>query len=87
MSKMDRKAAAYFAKKGMKSLAAHERREAAGKEKDTPAIMRQEMKALKGAPKKLRDYEKKEHKKGYAKGGVVRGGGCAMKGVGRGRMV
>ena len=81
-SKMSKKVAGFFAKKGNKKLAAHERREAAGKEKDTPAIAKQEMKALKGAPAAMKNYEKKEHKsmgmacggmtKKYAAGGAVR---------------
>lgn len=79
MEKMSGKMAAFFAKKGMKGLAKHEKREAAGKEKDTRKIAKKEERALKGAPKKLREYEKKEHKEmGYAKGGKV--DGVARKG-------
>lgn len=73
MGKMSGEMAAYFAKKGEKGLAKHEKREAAGKEKDTRKIAKKEERALKGAPKKLREYEKKEHKEmGYAKGGKVK---------------
>jgi hypothetical protein len=71
-SKMSKKVAGYFAKKGEKKLAAHEYREAAGKEKDTPATARREMNALKGAPSDIKNYEKKEHKAmAYKKGGMV----------------
>lgn len=80
--KMAKKVAGFFAKKGNKALASHEYREAAGKEKDTPAIAKREMKALKGAPAAMKNYEKKEHKsmgmacggmtKRYAKGGAVK---------------
>lgn len=70
--KMSAKMAKYFEKKGEKSLAAHERRESKGKEKDTPAIARREEKAMRGAPESLRKYEEKEHKgKKMAKGGGV----------------
>lgn len=86
MGKMSGEMAAYFAKKGKTKLAKHEKREAAGKEKDTPKIAKQEERALKGAPKKLREYEKKEHKEmGYAKGGKV--DGVAHKGKTAGKMV
>lgn len=72
MSK-EREVAKYFAKKGHKRLAAHEEREAAGKEKDTKAIAKREEAALKGAPKSLREYEKKEHKEmGFKRGGSAR---------------
>lgn len=96
--KMSKKVAGYFAKKGNKALAAHEYREAAGKEEDTPAIAKKEERALKGAPADMKDYEAKEHKamgykKGgmacggmYAKGGYVRGDGCAQRGGTKGRM-
>jgi len=82
--KMSKKVAGYFAKKGEKKLASHEYREAAGKEKDTPSIAKREMKALKGAPAGMKNYEKKEHKamgmgmgmgmsgmSGYKKGGMA----------------
>ena len=86
MGKMSGEMAAFFAKKGEKGLAAHERREAAGKEKDTRKTAKKEERALKGAPKKLREYEKKEHKEmGYAKGGKV--DGVARKGKTAGKMV
>lgn len=76
--KMSKKVAGFFAKKGEKKLAAHEYREAAGKEKDTPAIAKREMKALKGAPAAMKNYEKKEHKAmGMKKGGMA---GCYAKG-------
>lgn len=68
---MVKKVAGFFAKKGEKGLAAHERREAAGKEKDTKAIAKREEAALKGAPKSMKDYESKEHKEmGFKKGGM-----------------
>jgi hypothetical protein len=86
MGKMSGEMAAYFAKKGEKGLAKHEKREAAGKEKDTRKIAKKEERALKGAPKKLREYEKKEHKEmGYAKGGKV--DGIARKGKTAGKMI
>jgi hypothetical protein len=67
------KMANFFAKKGEKKLAAHEYREAAGKEKDTKAIAKKEERALKGAPADLKAYESKEHKAmGYKKGGKVK---------------
>lgn len=73
MGKMSGEMAKYFEKKGKKGLAAHERREAAGKEKDTKARAKQEERAMKGAPKKLREYEKKEHKEmGFKRGGAIR---------------
>ena len=76
--KMSKKVAGFFAKKGNKALASHEYREAAGKEKDTPAIAKREMKALKGAPAAMKNYEKKEHKAmGMKKGGMA---GCYAKG-------
>lgn len=87
MGKMSGKMAAFFKKKGKTKLAAHEKREAAGKEKDTRKIAKQEERALKGAPKKLREYEKKEHKEmGYAKGGKVKADGVARKGKTKGRI-
>lgn len=92
-SKMSKKAASFFAKKGEKGLAAHERREAAGKEEDTPAIAKREEKALRGAPAGLRNYERKEHKEmgmkrgGMACGGMARGGGVERKGKTDGKMV
>jgi len=79
--------AAFFAKKGKAKLATHEKREAAGKEKDTRKIAKQEERALKGAPKSLRKYEAKEHKEmGYAKGGAVKADGVARKGKTKGRI-
>jgi hypothetical protein len=66
---MENRVANYFAKKGEKGLAAHERREAAGKEKDTKAIAKKEERVLKGAPKSMKDYESKEHKQMGFKGG------------------
>ena len=75
MGKMPSKLAAFFAKKGEKGLAKHEKREAEGKEKDTKAIAKKEERAMKGAPKSLKKYEKKEHKEmGFAKGGMADGG-------------
>jgi hypothetical protein len=69
--KMESKVASYFAKKDEKKLAAHERREAAGKEEDTKSIAKREETALKGAPKSMKDYEHKEHKAmGFKKGGM-----------------
>jgi len=71
--KMSKKVAGFFAKQGNKKLAAHERREAAGKEEDTKSIAKQEERALKNAPADMKDYEKKEHKAmGFKKGGKVR---------------
>ena len=82
--KKEMKAAGIFAKAGEKKLAAHERREAMGKEKDTPAIAKKEMSVLKKAkaPKDVMDYEKAEHSemgmkrggmtKKYAKGGGIK---------------
>ena len=73
MDKMSSKMAAFFAKKGEKGLAKHEKREAMGKEKDTKAIAKKEERAMKGAPKNLKQYEAKEHKgMGFAKGGNVK---------------
>ena len=70
-SKMSKKVAGYFAKKGNKALAAHEYREAAGKEEDTPAIAKREMQVLKGAPADMKNYEAKEHKAmGMKNGGM-----------------
>jgi len=72
--KKEMKAANIFAKMGDKKLAAHERREAKGKEKDTPAIAKKEMSVLKKAkaPKDVMSYEKAEHKAmKFAKGGGV----------------
>ena len=92
--KKELKAAGIFAKAGEKKLAAHERREAAGKEKDTPAIAKKEMSVLKKAkaPKDVMDYETKEHASmGMKKGGKVkkyaRGGGIESKGKTRGKFV
>lgn len=69
---MSKKVAGYFAKKGNKALAAHEYREAAGKEEDTPAIAKREMQVLKGAPADMKNYEAKEHKAmGMRKGGSI----------------
>jgi hypothetical protein len=71
--KMSKKVAGFFAKQGNKKLAAHERREAAGKEEDTKSIAKQEERALKNAPADMKNYEKKEHKAmGFKKGGKVR---------------
>ena len=70
---MGSKVASYFAKKGEKGLAAHENREAKGKEEDTKSIAKREEAALKGAPKSMKDYEHKEHKAmGFKKGGASR---------------
>jgi hypothetical protein len=83
-SSKEMKAAGIFAKAGEKKLAAHERREAMGKEKDTPAIAKKEMSVLKKAkaPKDVMKYEKAEHSemgmkrggmtKKYAKGGGIK---------------
>ena len=72
-SKMSKKVAGFFAKKGEKALASHEYREAAGKEEDTKAIAKKEERALKGAPADMKAYESKEHKAmGYKKGGKVK---------------
>jgi len=91
--KKEMKAANIFAKAGQKKLAAHERREAMGKEKDTPAIAKKEMSVLKKAkaPKDVMDYEKSEHAMmGMKKGGGVkkyaRGGGIESKGKTKGKM-
>ena len=82
--KKEMKAAGIFAKAGEKKLAKHEYREAAGKEKDTPAIAKKEMSVLKRAkaPKDVMDYEKKEHKTMK----FARGGGIESKGKTKGRM-
>ena len=92
--KKEMKAAGIFAKAGEKKLAAHERREAMGKEKDTPAIAKKEMSVLKKskAPKDVMDYEKAEHSEmGMKKGGSVKkfakGGGIESKGKTRGRFI
>ena len=92
--KKEMKAAKIFAKAGEKKLAAHERREAAGKEKDTPAIAKKEMSVLKKAkaPKDVMSYEAKEHAEmGMKKGGKVkkyaRGGGIESRGKTKGRFV
>jgi hypothetical protein len=81
--KKEMKAAGIFAKAGEKKLAAHERREAMGKEEDTPAIAKKEMSVLKKAkaPKDVMDYEKAEHKSM----GFARGGGIESKGKTRGK--
>lgn len=87
MDKMSSKMAAFFAKKGEKGLAKHEKREAMGKEKDTKAIAMKEKRAMKGAPKNLKQYEAKEHKgMGFAKGGHVKADGMALKGKTKGKM-
>ena len=91
-SKMTKKVAGYFSKIGNKSLAAHENREAAGIEKDTPAIAKREMKALKGAPAGMKSYEKKEHAAmGMNCGGKVmkyaKGGGIESKGKTQGKFI
>ena len=85
--KKEMKAAGIFAKAGEKKLAAHERREAMGEEKDTPAIAKKEMSVLKKskAPKDVMDYEEAEHKSmGFKKGGMTKkyakGGGIESKG-------
>lgn len=73
--KKEMKAAKIFAKAGEKKLAAHERREAEGKEKDTPAIAKKEMAVLKKskAPKDVMEYESAEHEEmGMKKGGKVK---------------
>ena len=92
--KKEMKAAKIFAKAGEKKLAAHERREAAGKEKDTPAIAKKEMSVLKKAkaPKDVMDYETAEHASmGMNKGGKIkkyaRGGGIESKGKTKGTMI
>jgi hypothetical protein len=92
--KKEMKAAKIFAKAGEKKLAAHERREAAGKEKDTPAIAKKEMSVLKKAkaPKDVMKYEREEHASmGMKKGGKVkkyaRGGGIESRGKTRGKFV
>jgi hypothetical protein len=86
--KKEMKAANIFAKAGQKKLAKHERREAMGKEKDTPAIAKKEMATLKKAkaPKDVMDYEKSEHSAmGMKRGGKVKkyakGGGVAERGI------
>jgi hypothetical protein len=83
----DMKLANLFAKAGEKKLASHERREAMGKEKDTPAIAKEEMGALKKAkaPASLMKYEKDEHSEmGMKRGGKIKkyakGGGIESKG-------
>jgi hypothetical protein len=83
--KKEMKAAKIFAKAGEKKLAAHERREAMGKEKDTPAIAKKEMSVLKKAkaPKDVMDYEAGEH----AEMGMARGGGIESRGKTKGNMV
>jgi hypothetical protein len=83
--KKEMKAAGIFAKAGEKKLAAHERREAMGKEKDTPAIAKKEMSVLKKAkaPKDVMKYEKAEH----SSMGFARGGGIESKGKTRGMIV
>lgn len=101
----ERKAAArIFEKAGEKALAKHERREDEGKEKDTPAIAKKEEAVLRkvGAPKAVREYERKEHKAmGMARGGgiesrgktkgkiikMARGGGIEIRGKTKGRFV
>lgn len=92
--KKELKAAGIFAKAGEKKLAAHERREAAGKEKDTPAIAKKEMSVLRKAkaPKDVMDYESAEHASmGMKKGGkvkkYVRGGGIESRGKTKGKFV
>jgi hypothetical protein len=83
--KKEMKAAKIFAKAGEKKLAAHERREAMGKEKDTPAIAKKEMAVLKKAkaPKDVMDYEASEH----AEMGMARGGGIESRGKTKGKMI
>lgn len=73
--KKEMKAAKIFAKAGEKKLAAHERREAMGKEEDTPAIAKKEMSVLKKAkaPKDVMEYEAGEHAEmGMKRGGKVK---------------
>ena len=67
------KTAKIFEKAGEKELARHEREEDKGKEEDTPAVAKKEEAVLKrvGAPKSVREYERKEH----AEMGMKRGGG------------
>lgn len=83
--KPEMKAAGIFAKAGQKKLAAHERREAMGKEKDTPAIAKKEMSVLKKAkaPADVMKYEKAEHKAMK----FAKGGGIEFKGKTRGKVV
>ena len=85
MMKKEMKAAKIFAKAGEKKLAAHERREAMGKEKDTPALAKKEMAVLKKAkaPKDVMDYEASEH----AEMGMARGGGIESRGKTKGKMI
>jgi hypothetical protein len=85
--KKDMKVANLFAKAGEKKLASHERREAMGKEKDTPAIAKKEMGALKKAkaPADVMKHEENEHSEmGFKKSGMMkkyaRGGGIESKG-------
>lgn len=94
--KKEMKAAKIFAKAGEKKLAAHERREAMGKEEDTPAIAKKEMSVLKKAkaPKDVMDYEKSEHKEMGMKGGGMAGGsyrraadGVTQRGKTRGTVI
>ena len=93
--KKEMKAAKIFAKAGEKKLAEHERREAMGKEEDTPAIAKKEMSVLKKAkaPKDVMEYETGEHAEmGMKKGGSVGGfrrvaDGIASKGKTKGTMV
>ena len=92
--KKEMKAAGIFAKAGEKKLAAHERREAKGKEKDTPAIAKKEEAVLKRAkaPKDVMKYEREEHAEmGMKRGGGVkkyaRGGGIEVRGKTKGTMI
>lgn len=89
--KKEMKAAGIFAKAGEKKLAAHERREAAGKEKDTPAIAKKEMSVLKKAKAPASMISEEAAEAGMKKGGKVkkyaRGGGIESRGKTRGRFV
>ena len=93
--KKEMKAANIFAKAGEKKLAEHERREAEGKEKDTPEMVKKEMAALRKAkaPKDVMEYEKSEHAEMGMKAGGMAGGfrrvadGIASKGKTKGTMV
>ena len=90
--KMAAREAAFYARKGNKSLAAHERREAEGKEKDTPAIAKREVSFLKAkkAPASMIKHEEDEMAKMNCGGGVkkyAKGGGIESKGKTQGKVV
>lgn len=89
--KMTAREAAFFARKGNKKLAAHERREAAGKEEDTPAMAKREMAFMKAnkAPASMIKHEESEMSKMNCGGKVkyARGGGIESKGKTRGTVV